>query len=318
MTSTLSAGLCMKPVLNKPKIAVLLAAYNGRCWLQPQVDSILSQKGVDVTVFASVDSSTDGTECWFDQLASQDSRVIALPHGQRFGGAAPNFFRLIRDVDLEPFDYVSFTDQDDIWHLDKLKRATEHLVSREVDAYSSSVTAFWPSGKETLVRKSQPQRKWDYLFEAAGPGCTYVIKKTLMLEIKDCVCANWERVQEVHLHDWFCYAYARAQGYHWYIDPQPGMLYRQHEENQIGVNNGLKAFIYRFKEIVSGGAIEQSALIAKLVGDGNSGFVKMWSNFKRGGFLRLSLSFNECRRKKQDRLLFLCACLFMAAFGKRI
>lgn len=305
-------------VLIQPKVAVLLAAYNGATYIEEQVGSIFNQQSVEVTLFVSVDCSTDGTESWFDQLAMRDSRVVVLPHGQKFGGAAPNFFRLIHDVDLEPFDYVSFADQDDIWHLDKFKRATEQLVLHKADAYSSNVTAFWPSGKEKLVCKSQPQRKWDYFFEAAGPGCTYVIKTALMSKIKNCVCENWDRMQTVNLHDWFCYAYARSQGYRWYIDPQPSLLYRQHEDNQVGVNNGLKAFIYRFNKIIDGSGIRQSALISQLVGKGDTDFVRLWSDFKRLGFLRLALFAKECRRKKQEQILFFCACLLMAINVKTI
>lgn len=306
----------MKRVLNFPKMAVLIAAYNGKSCLHVQVDSILKQQGVDVTLFASVDISTDGTEDWFDHIAEFDNRVIVLPHGHHFGGAAPNFFRLIRDVDFEPFDYVCFADQDDIWHLDKLYRAMEQLRLHGADAYSSNVIAFWSSGKERLVCKSQPQQTWDYLFEAAGPGCTHVYKKALMMEIKNCVLANWESIQRVKLHDWFCYAFARAHCYHWYIDPHPSMLYRQHGGNQVGANNGIKAFLYRFREIVSGRGIEQSALIAQLVGKGDTDFVLMWAGFKRRGFFRLAFSANDCRRKQQDKFLFFCACLFMAAMGK--
>jgi rhamnosyltransferase len=307
----------MEPVARKSKIAVLLAAYNGKRWLLEQVDSILNQRGVAVAIFVSVDSSTDGTEDWIDELSQKDSRVVVLPHWQRFGGAAPNFFRLIRDVELEPFDYVSFADQDDIWHLDKLIRATEQLSRQGADAYSSNITAYWPTGKELLICKSQPQRKWDHLFEAAGPGCTYVMAKPLIMEIKSFVCANWVRTQDLILHDWFCYAYARAHGYRWYIDPQPSMLYRQHVDNQVGVNNGLKAFLYRFKKITDGSGIKQSVLIAQLVGKDNTNFVMMWSGLKRSGFLRLAFFANECRRKRQERFLFFCACLFMAILGKR-
>ena len=43
------------------KIAVLLASYNGVKYIKEQVDSILNQKEVDVTIFISDDLSTDGT-----------------------------------------------------------------------------------------------------------------------------------------------------------------------------------------------------------------------------------------------------------------
>lgn len=37
-----------------PRMAVLLAAYNGMAWLQQQVQSILAQQGVQVALFISV------------------------------------------------------------------------------------------------------------------------------------------------------------------------------------------------------------------------------------------------------------------------
>lgn len=299
------------------RIAVLLAAYNGMCWLQTQVESILNQKNVNVTLFVSVDKSFDGTEEWFDQLAKKDGRVLVLPHGKSFGGAAPNFFRLISDVKFEDFDYVSFADQDDIWYPDKLERATVQLKLQNADAYSSNVNAFWSSGKKKLLKKSQPQRRWDFLFESAGPGCTYVFMTPLMLEVKRCILFNRKRIQLVGLHDWFCYAYARAKGYRWYIDPRPSLLYRQHEFNQCGANRGLKAFAWRCKNILNGWGIEQSALIAQLVGLGNKDFVIMWSTFKRRGLVSLAFSATLCRRKKKDMVLFFIASLFLVVLGRR-
>ena len=215
-----------------PKFAICLAAFNGINWLAAQLDTILTQAGITVTVFVSVDQSTDDTEKWFEERAKVDSRIVLLPHGERFGGAARNFFRILRDVDFSDFDYVSFADQDDIWLPNKLVRAHEMLSITNADAYSSNVLVFWPDGRKTLVEKSQPQVKWDFLFEAAGPGCTYVMKKELACAIQDLVRSRWDEVQEVGLHDWFSYAFARANGYRWVIDDFAGMLYRQHEKTK--------------------------------------------------------------------------------------
>src|SRR5690606_18556225 len=132
-------------------------------------NSILGQVSVEVTVFVSVDVSTDGTERWIDQRALEDKRIVILPHGQHFGGAARNFFRLVRDIDFSSFDYVSFADQDDIWFEDKLMQAIDMLRESNATAYSGNVLAFWPDGRRMLIEKSQRQRKWDFLFEAAGP-----------------------------------------------------------------------------------------------------------------------------------------------------
>ncbi|MDB5940091.1 MAG: Alpha-L-Rha alpha,3-L-rhamnosyltransferase, partial [Polaromonas sp.] len=56
-----------------PRMAICLAVYNGRPWLAEQVESILAQKGVEVTVFVSVDASSDNSEGLVNQLAASDT-----------------------------------------------------------------------------------------------------------------------------------------------------------------------------------------------------------------------------------------------------
>ena len=44
-----------------PKVAVFLATYNGEKFLNQQIDSILSQKNVEVDIYCNDDGSSDGT-----------------------------------------------------------------------------------------------------------------------------------------------------------------------------------------------------------------------------------------------------------------
>lgn len=301
--------------LVNPKIVIVLAVYNGKQWIVDQLNSILVQDGVEVTIFISIDPSTDGSEEICHQLSMQHDNIFILPNAGKFGGAAKNFFRLIRDVDFSSFDYFAYSDQDDIWFENKLVRAVNKLIETKSDGYSSNVMAFWEIGKQKLVEKSQPQCEWDYLFEAAGPGCTYVMTIELASEIKKAVVSNWVEINKLGLHDWYSYAYARANGFKWFIDQWPSMLYRQHINNQVGVNQGWKAFLYRLKKVLGGWAIEQSALVAKLIGQENANFVISWSSFKRYGFLKLALNANKCRRKPSEQVLFFFACLLMAIIG---
>jgi len=187
-----------------PKVAVLLAAYNGTQWIEEQLASILGQSGVDVSVHISIDPSTDGTETWCEAYAAAHPQVFILPAAGKFGGASRNFFRLIRDVDFSSYDFIALADQDDIWHTDKLQRATSKIDTRQADCFSSNVTAFWDDGRTHLLDKAQSQVAWDYLFEAAGPGCTYVFNKRFASALKASVIADWEKVQDVRLHDWYC------------------------------------------------------------------------------------------------------------------
>lgn len=296
----------------EPKAAVCLAAFNGMRWLPEQLDSVLVQQNVAVTVFVSVDASSDGTEAWIDARAREDRRIVLLPHGQHFGGAGPNFYRLLRDVDLSGFDYLSFSDQDDLWHPEKLWRA--HCLMKEQGAlgYSSNVTAFWPSGKTQLVNKAQPQRSLDFMFEAAGPGCTYVLQSSLALSLQKMVRAADASLLRVGYHDWLIYAFARANNYSWVIDDWSSMQYRQHSNNQIGVNAGWRSYWLRVRKMLSGHGFEQSLLIADLVHASSTPVVQKGLRGGRLGYLWLALRAQQCRRKRLDQLWFLILCILFA------
>lgn len=300
----------------KYNIFVCLAAFNGACWLPKQINSILVQRNVIVKIFISIDPSTDSTALLGNDLSQQNVNVTILPSIGKFGSASSNFFRLLRDVDFTDFDYIAFADQDDVWHPDKLSRAIKMLNKTTSDGYSSNVTAFWPDGRQKLIDKAQPQVKWDYLFEGGAPGCTYVMTPKLALELQAFVRANKEAMSSVWMHDWFIYAFARSHGYNWYIDKYPSMLYRQHENNQIGTNTGYKAFQHRMQFVLSGKALQQSSLIAELCGMENHPFVKRWHNHSRLGLLYLAFQANKCRRKRSEKLIFFFSCIAQAILGK--
>jgi GT2 family glycosyltransferase len=69
-----------------PKVAVLLAAYNGEKWLSEQLTTILYQKDVDVTIFISIDPSSDASESVCEIHAKQYSNIKLLSVSEKFGG----------------------------------------------------------------------------------------------------------------------------------------------------------------------------------------------------------------------------------------
>lgn len=293
------------------KIAVLLASYNGVKYIKEQVDSILNQKEVDVTIFISDDLSTDKTIEYLQEIYKGLENIVYLPSGSKFGGAGKNFFRLIRDVDFSSFDFISFVDQDDIWYEDKLIRAIKTIEDKQLDAYSSNVLAFWEDGKKMIINKSNSQARYDYLFEAAGPGCTYVLKKDLAIFLQNFICDNWEDVNKVELHDWFIYAFARENNYKWHIDEKPSMRYRQHTSNQVGANDGLKAKLKRLKKVFSSWYREEIIKIIKVLRLENKyKFSKYILNKSYlNNLLLLKYSF-EFRRNKKEKIFLLILFIF--------
>ncbi|MBT8537163.1 glycosyltransferase [Polynucleobacter paneuropaeus] len=301
-----------------PKIAVLLAAFNGSQWLKEQIESIVRQEKVEISLFINVDSSSDGTEVLVSDLCIQHPQIQHLELGKHFGGAAQNFYHLLSNVDFHSYDFVALADQDDIWLPNKLRRATNCLSLLKAQAYSSNATAFWEDGTEVGTIKSQKQTQWDFLFEAAGAGCTYVFTKDLALQIQQFLKQKKELVNGIYLHDWLLYAFTRSKQYRWFIDDQSFIRYRQHSSNAIGVNVGMKAFIMRSRKVLSGWALGQSLLIAQALGLDSTTFIQEWKTGSRLAYLCLAKYSWQCRRKFIDKIYFGFACLGMSIVGSTI
>lgn len=291
----------------------MLATYNGENYLNEQLNSIQNQSNVEVSIVASDDCSFDNTPKVLGHACSVNSKLIILPI-KKMGSASANFFRLLREVDLTDADYIALSDQDDIWQADKLFHAVKKIQESNVDAYSSNVTAFWPNGKQKLIKKAQPQQQWDYMFESAGPGCTFVITKKLALAIQQFLTVNQDACKLVALHDWFIYAYTRSHGYKWFIDPGSHMLYRQHASNVVGANVGFKAKLARWKKLREGWLVEQALLIADILGYGSALAMQKLSRYAFVDRLWLILNVTKLRRRWLDRVAF---ALFLLLPSKR-
>lgn len=291
-----------------PRICVLLAAYNGFDFLKYQIDSILNQVDVDVTLFISLDLSSDDSLIILTHYSDSFDNVFLLPYGHFFGGAASNFYRLISDVDLNPFEYVAFADQDDIWYESKLFNAVNVLKIRNVDGYSGDVTAFWPNGRQIPIMKSQPQCRFDYIFESAGPGCTFVFSKELAISFRHFLKKNTDASKFV-LHDWLLYAFARSSGFKWFIDSDSYMLYRQHDNNQIGANDSLSSFLNRFKLVLNGSVSLYINQLLHLLGDYAIDEIPQTMDFK--AYIFFIFNWRQLRRRPRDRYLVLVSLFIM-------
>lgn len=248
-----------------PKVAILMAAYNGRKWIKEQLHSIWSQENVLIDIYISVDLSTDDTYVFLKNIAKDNKNLNILSYGKRYGDAAKNFYRLIKDVDTSSYDYIAFSDQDDIWHSQKLIRGINEMKLSGSQGFSSDVMAFWPNGKEKLVKKSYPQKRFDFIFESAGPGCTYIFCSEPFHEFKNFVINNWNKVLKIDFHDWLAYSFFRIKNYKWIIDNKPLMLYRQHSHNQFGANLSLRAYFERLKLIKNGWYLSQIKNISEVL-----------------------------------------------------
>ena len=297
-----------------PRVAILLTTHNGLKYLAEQVDSILGQLNVDISLIVSDDFSSDGTYERLQKLAQSNPKIVLLPRVSRMGSAGKNFYRLICDANLTEFDYVAFADQDDIWNLDKLSNHIQIIREHGAEAVSSNVIAFWPDGNKKLIEKSQPQQPYDFLFESAGPGCTFLMTPWLVSQLKHQLIVN-EAAKDVTMHDWLTYALCRAHERRWIIDANPSMSYRQHSSNVIGANSGFKAIWTRLKKINSGWYRHEVALITRVVTSINSDQkLSRLQKIIQGNsivdhFSLIPFAFRG-RRKLTDRLFLIICILF--------
>ena len=302
--------------MHKNKISVLLAAYNGENYINYQLQTILNQTHKPYKILINIDQSNDKTESIVKDFAKTNPEIQILNSNKRFGSAAANFIHLLKNTDLKSFEYIALSDQDDLWKEHKLEKAIQKL-QQVYDGYSSNVEAFWKDGRQKIILKNQSQQELDYLFESAGPGCTFVMTKKLALSLQEFLKGG-QFDQLDNYHDWLIYAYARSNGFKWYIDPYPGVEYRQHNANVFGANVGVKAFISRIYRVLNGEGFNFAFRLMKELSLQDP-FIQSLFPVSRINLLRLAFQFKHCRRRWRDQIYFFCACILLAIiFPKKL
>ena len=289
-----------------------MAAYNGKQFIAQQLQTILNQTHKPDKIVINIDLSADETVAIVEGFATKFSEIEILSSNQRFGSAAANFFYLLLNTDLANIDYIALADQDDLWNEDKLDKAIEKL-QEGYDGYSSNVEAFWDDGRKKVLKKNQSQQNFDYLFESAGPGCTFVISKQLAIGLQNFLKENQNQTSQMkQYHDWLIYAFARTNGYKWFIDSYVSMQYRQHALNDFGAHVGFSGFLARVKRVLKGEGFDQVLRLIKMLKLENDPFVKQWYPLSRIGFIKLAFHSPQCRRRLREKIYFFFACILLA------
>lgn len=239
--------------MNSPRVAVLLATYNGAAHCEAQLISILWQRDIDVHVYVRDDGSRDATMAIIAAWVARDpARITIVDNGGiSTGSANGNFFALLRAIDPDRYDYVAFADQDDVWTPDKLARAIGRLTADAADGYSSDLIAYETAGNTAwMLHKAGRPAELDYLFQGGSAGCTYVLTSRAAA-IAAQVMAGAPAFSYDPSHDWILYAICRSRGLRWVRDPGSEILYRQHANNQYGAKRGLGELFAKLRALRS-------------------------------------------------------------------
>ena len=228
-------------------VCVLLSTYNGEMYLREQLDSLLAQEGVDLTVLVRDDGSSDRT---MDILADYAGRYpnIRFFRGENCGPAR-SFFTLIEEA--PGAEYYAFCDQDDVWDRDKLKTAVGMLDKEDPSTpnmYHSNLRIVDRNLKFYRLSHSKPyhqKTKYSVLTEDCATGCTIVFNRTAEELIRHHIPAYFS------MHDSWVYLVCRFFGTAVY-DFDAHIDYRQHAANAIGTYLGKKSkdiYLERFHRL---------------------------------------------------------------------
>jgi len=278
-----------------PRIAVLLSTYNGEAFLAAQLDSLISQRGVDVTLFARDDGSSDATREILTRYAGRWPSLAAPTAGSNLGPAR-SFLELLSAAP-GGFDAYAFCDQDDVWLPDKLRRAARRLAEvppARPALYCSRVLCVDADLRPLGPAPVKDDDRFEHLlFENIAFGVTVVMNWAAAELIR-----SRPPVAGVIMHDWWCALVTSAFGEVIY-DPEPGVLYRQHGGNEIGQASRRLAEIRRQARIFARDPSRFYPIRAQA-----AEFLRLWGGRLDPSRRRLTEALVDSKRSLAGRIAF--------------
>ncbi|MBP9183358.1 MAG: glycosyltransferase [Fuscovulum sp.] len=232
-----------------PRVTVLMAVRDGAAHLEAQLHSIAAQRGVDWRLVASDDGSGDDSPAFLARFAAAHPGRVQLTQGPRQGATA-NFLALLAATGADD-GWLAFSDQDDIWLPDKLARATAAMRAAEVGLWTAQVTLCDESGRVLGPGQTMPERPDFGLLavEALAGGNTMVLTPPAADLLRRALAITPADLLRGVYHDWWAAQVVAAAGGALVWEPQPCLLYRQHEDAQVGHGGGRR----RARRVLGGG-----------------------------------------------------------------
>lgn len=213
-------------------VLVLMSTYNGEKYLREQLDSIIAQENVRVTILVRDDGSKDSTVEILEEYKSSYPETFILEKGENVG-CLKSFFLLMKEAAEKyvEYDCYAFSDQDDVWLKDKLYRGADALAKVEakyklyfcapqlVDAALKPLSNVFTTYKLSLAEA--------FVYQPCI-GCSMIFNYALLKE------AARGDTSVVDIHDAWLYKLALSLGVKVIYDSTPQILYRQHSSNTIG------------------------------------------------------------------------------------
>ena len=239
----------------KPRILVLMTTYNGERFVREQIDSVLDQAGVEVTLRIRDDVSSDGTWGILEEYAAAHDNIEILRAEENLG-IVRNIMGLLYACDADAFDFFAIADQDDVWMPDKLMAAVAAVGEGAVHdpqptLYYSDVTNVDADGK-VIGNEYAPyaacvkERASLLLVQNWCLGCTTLMNGALIKQLQKHPVYDFGRMYDAWIHAVALYCGGRivADLEHSYI------CRRITGSNVAGIMNEKRSAIYIVKRVL--------------------------------------------------------------------
>ncbi|WP_417573239.1 glycosyltransferase [Phocaeicola sp.] len=217
----------------KSTILIMLSTYNGNKYIREQLDSLYSQKDVEIHILVRDDGSKDDTVEILKEYRQKYGKMTI--YRDKNVGAAMSFHILMKYAynDFSNYNYYAFSDQDDVWLDNKLSVAIKMLLGKEKALYYCNAFVTDSDLNITSVLGCESNLSIQYLlFKQPALGCTQVLTNSFF---KFCVEAFEEYIKHnpmfVELHDVWTMWLSNLIGVEVIVDDTPRILYRQHDNN---------------------------------------------------------------------------------------
>ncbi len=232
-------------------VTILMGVYNGAAHLDEQLTSFTAQTAPHWRLIAGDDGSTDASRDILARFAARRAPgQVQVVDGPGRGRSAPNYLALLRHLPEAP-GHVAFSDQDDIWLPDRLERGLAALEGIEGPALHAGRT--WVASEDMTRRRlsrgcPRPPGFRHALVQNVAAGNTILANPEAARLLREAAL----RHPEVVVHDWWAYQLITGAGGRLLFDDRPLLLYRQHDGNSIGANDGIMAKLRRLGMLADG------------------------------------------------------------------
>ena len=133
-------------VIEKPKVSVIIPAYNAETTLKKSVQSVLEQTLTNVEIIIVNDGSTDNTEAVSLALQREYSNIVFVSKTNKGVSAARN-----AGIDMASGEFISFLDSDDAMDTTMLQKMVEIAEKESADVVQCGRKEIYPNGETRIV-----------------------------------------------------------------------------------------------------------------------------------------------------------------------